>query len=136
MQARTLKKIIGFCYFSVYVIIIMYIKNINTDMTRILAFLSFVSFGLGLRAAIYYGTFRQDQETKLSKSDIATTVFNYIIYGFKSVVLICLIYLIFHKIFSIVDTKLFFVISVPLFLYIGFFSNEIKLPLTTKEGQD
>jgi hypothetical protein len=132
MKSRRLKQIIGLFYFFMYAVIVKNVNTLHSGLSRVLLCSEFAFLGLGVRAAIYYGVFKRDQEKELSGLDIEATIFNYIIYGFKLAVLICFFYLIFFNTLKIIGPSQFFITSLLIFSYIGFFSDEIALPYIKK----
>ncbi len=133
MKSKDLKQIVGAVYFIMYAVIIKNISIINSGITRALLCLSFACLGLGFKAAVYYGLFKTGQDKELTRPEMETIIFNYMIYGFKAIVLICFFYLIFFKTLRSINLGQFFIVTFFIFSYIGFFSDEMALPYIEKK---
>jgi len=122
MQSRFLKIIIGLIYFLIVVIICVMLNRtyFSSGLRRLIICYNFAFLGLGIRAFLYYGFLRKEPTKKLNKVEIGNCIFDYILYGLKSLVVYSFIYLIFYNNFIEMGKGTFFLISGFLFTYGGF----------------
>jgi hypothetical protein len=135
IKSRNLKLWIGVWYLIIIYALFRYNQGnlLNKDLYRFLFCYIFALFGVFIRAFIYFGIFKRDEDKILDKQTITDTIFNYFMYGVTSLAVVSIIYLISFDAFQRLDDTVFYFLSFFLFSYSGFAIEEVRRHFLAKE---
>ena len=137
IKSRDLKRIIGLFYFLIVVIIYwLNLNNSNKDFHRLLVCFNASFFGLGTRAYVYYGLFKEDETKSLTKEERNNCIFSYIYYAGVALAVTSFIYLVSYDNFQKMSVMTFNFISLSLFFYTGFAIDEVRRRFLAQEKKE
>lgn len=129
-KSKILKRKIGILYLIIAALIYVLVSEglFALVLSRLFICFSFAFFGLSMRAIVYYGLYKKNEDKELRGERIKECLASYLHYGIALIVFSSVVYGSTYMLSKSMETILFNFLSGVIFIFCGFFVGDVVLP--------